>query len=290
MEGQNNIFRRLKLEQNAKWEELGEVARRQGNALVSYDGKIFQVGGFEAKNKTGDEQDIQSTNEFAAFDPATGNWTKLTALPESRSSFDAAVHNGTLFVIGGWSLNGKGQESTWHETAWKIDLNDASAEWQPIKTPPFVRRANSVGYFNDKIYVIGGMAQRGGPTNKVAIYDPAANTWSEGPDVPGDNMQGFGTSTFNVGGDMVVSTANGQILKLNEDGSDWVKLHQMESGRFFHRLVAIDNHRLVVLGGTGGKSGKQHSVLVYDLQQLKGYEKTTPQTETKKANGSDAGK
>ena len=59
------------------------------------------------------------------------------------------------------------------------------------------------------------------------------------------------------------------VSKLNEDGSQWVPVLQMEAGRFFHRLVPIDDHRIAILCGTNGKTGKQHSVLVYDLERSK---------------------
>lgn len=268
LEGQNNVFRRIKLETGAEWESLGEVPRRQGNALVTYDGKLFRVGGFEALNTADADQDLVSSTDFHSWDPATGQWTALTELPEPRSSFDAVVIGKMLYAVGGWSLKGRDNETEWLETAWKVDLSDPSATWQAIAKPPFTVRANSLSHANGKVYVIGGMAQRGGPTNKVAVYDPESDSWSEGPALPGEAMQGFGNSAFNVSGQLVVSTANGQILSLDEVGKDWVQLHQMESGRFFHRLVAIDDHSFAILCGVSSDGAKQGSVLVFDLNLL----------------------
>jgi N-acetylneuraminic acid mutarotase len=268
LEGQNNVFRRIKLETGSEWESLGEVPRRQGNALVTYEGKIYRVGGFEALNTADAEQDMVSSSDFQSYDPATGEWTALSELPEPRSSFDAVVVGNMLYAVGGWSLLGKDIETKWLETAWKIDLSDSSAKWQAIAKPPFTTRANSVGHANGKIYVIGGMAQRGGPTTDVAVYDPENDSWSDGPALPGDAMQGFGNSGFNVGGKLIVSTANGQIVCLDEVGKEWVQLHQMDSGRFFHRLVAIDDHSFAVLCGVSGDGAKQNGVLVFDLNEF----------------------
>ena len=265
---QNPIFRRVRLEPGAQWEELGEVPRRQGNALVSHNNKLFWIGGFEARNEQGEEEDLVSTADFAAYDPDTNEWEALADLPEPRSSMDAVVLGDWVYVIGGWALDSKKGEPTWHTTAWKFDLSDPNGDWQPLAEPTFVRRANSVGFQGDKIYVLGGMEQHGGPTTAVAVYDPATDTWSDGPALPGDPMQGFGTSCFNVGGRLVVSTANGQILGLDPAGLEWQTLHRMPGGRFFHRLVGIDSHRFAVLGGTSRETGKLKRVDVFDLNQL----------------------
>jgi hypothetical protein len=80
-------------------------------------------------------------------------------------------------------------------------------------------------------------------------------------------MQGFGSSAFNVGGNLIVSTANGQILRLGTDGREWTRIHEMDGGRFFHRLVAVDDHRFAILGGTDGQTGKMHQVVVFDLNR-----------------------
>ncbi len=267
LEGQNDKFRRIKLETGAPWEDLGTVDRRQGNALVAHDGKVYQIGGFEARNKQGEEQDMHSSADFRMFDPSTMKWNELADLPEPRSSFDAVVMGDTLFVVGGWSLNGEGNETAWHQTAWKFDLSQPDGSWQAIKDPPVIRRADSLAHFQGKVYVIGGMKQRGGPTTEVAVYDPKSDTWQDGPSLPGEAMEGFGNSSFNVNGRLLVSTASGKILQLSADGSQWKTIHQLESGRFFHRMLPIDDHQIAILCGVAGDRQKQTSIIVLDLNK-----------------------
>lgn len=268
-EGQNNVLRRVKLESGSEWEELGKGPRRQGNVVVAYKGKIYRLGGFEATNSSGEDENLISSDEFVVFDPATKKWTALANLPSPRSSFDGVVVGDWLYVIGGWALNGEDGDAEWQETALKINLSKSDSKWEEMKEPPFVRRANSVAVHDGMIYSIGGMGMAGGPTTKVAVYDPKKDSWSDGPNLPGDPMQGFGTSSFNVGGNLVISTLNGQVLKISDDGKKWDKIHQMESGRFFHRLVAVDDHRFLIMGGAASRSGKKKSVLVFDLNQFK---------------------
>ncbi len=263
-EGQNNQFRRVKLKNGSKWESLGEVPRRQGNALVSYENKVYRIGGFEARNELDeDEEEIVSTKDFVVFDPATSKWTDLTPLPEPRSSFDAVVAGDMLYVVGGWALSGDRDDSQWHGTAWRMDLSQEKLEWTSIPAPA-ERRANSLAQLDGKVYLIGGMGDDARPTQTVMVFDTEMQKWSEGPGLPGMPMDGFGNSSFNVGGRVVVSTFGGQIIQLSRDGKSWENIGKLETGRFFHRLVGIDENRFVILGGTSADSGKQTTVSIID--------------------------
>src|SRR5262245_19935787 len=46
---QSREFLRLNLKQPQKWELVGQVPRRTGLAMVSYGGKIYRIGGWEAR-------------------------------------------------------------------------------------------------------------------------------------------------------------------------------------------------------------------------------------------------
>ena len=266
-EGQNHEFFRVKLAPGSQWESVGEVPRRQGNALVTHKQKIYRIGGFEAKNKTNaDEENIVSTSDFAVYDPKTSQWTDLVPLPEPRSSFDAVVAGDTLYVVGGWALGGKRGDSKWHGSAWKMDLSKEKLEWKSMPAPA-ERRANSMAEANGKIYLIGGMGENGQPTTTVLVFDPVTNKWTDGPNLPGQPMDGFGSSAFNVGGQVVASTFGGQIVQLSEDGKRWEKIGQLGNGRFFHRLVALNESQFIILGGTSPGSDKQSSVLVLDRKK-----------------------
>ena len=268
-EGQNNQFRRVKLENGSKWESLGEVPRRQGNALVSYKNKVYRIGGFEARNKLDeDDEEIVSTKDFAVYDPATSKWTNLVPLPEPRSSFDAVVAGDILYVVGGWSLDGDRDDSEWLGTAWQMDLSKEKLEWASIPAPP-ERRANSLAELNGKVYLIGGMGDDARPTQSVLVFNTETKKWTEGPNLPGMPMDGFGNSSFNIGGRIVVSTFGGQVIQLSNDGKSWKNIDELETGRFFHRLVPLDDSRFVILGGTSAKSEKQTSVLVVERTPTK---------------------
>ena len=261
--GQSNEFRRLSLRTgDAKWENLPSGPKLTGLAMVSHDGKLYRVGGFTAKNDESSEQDLWSQDGFAMFDPDAGKWSDLPALPEPRSSHDAAVLDGKIYVVGGWNMAGS-QETVWHKTAWMCDLSQSPLSWTEIPSPPFLRRALSVAAFDGKLYVLGGMQETGGPTTRVDIFDPAAGTWSQGPALIGSGMEGFGNSSFAWGDRLVATTMSGSIQQLSADGSRWEVIGQLRHPRFFHRQLITPAGDLIVVGGASMQTGKTNSVELF---------------------------
>ncbi len=254
-EGQAKTLWRLNLAQPDGWEALGEGPGLQGLALVADGGKLYRIGGFTARNQQGEPSDLWSQADVASYDPAAERWDELPALPEPRSSFDAAVLDGKIYVVGGWKMAG-GQDPHWHSTAHVLDLNATSAGWTSLPDPPFQRRALSVAAFDGKIYAIGGMQAEGGPTTRVDIYDPVGRQWQQGPSLQGQGMDGFGSSAFAAGDRLYVSTMHGTLQRLADDGSAWEIVQELERARFFHRMLPLSGHRLLMIGGANMAEGK----------------------------------
>jgi len=258
--GQSNEFRRISLTMpNAEWELLPSGPKLTGLAMVEYGGKLYRVGGFTAKNSDDQDQSLWSQDSFACFDPATGKWTDLTPLPEGRSSHDAAVLDGKLYVAGGWKMAGS-DNPTWHKTAWVCDLTQSNLTWTALPEPPFLRRAISLAASKGKLYVMGGMEEDGGPTTQVAAFDPIAQAWSVAPALHGKGMEGFGTSAFAAGDRLVVTTMSGSVQALSDDGSKWTLVGQAAEPRFFHRQLTTSGGRVLVVGGASMTTGKTNSL------------------------------
>lgn len=254
-EAQANTLYRLNLSNPKQWEDLGQGPRLQGLAMVQHDGCLYRLGGFTAMNKQGDDQDLRSQAGVAKYDIASGKWSDLAAMPEPRSSFDAAVLDSTIYVIGGWSMNGD-EDSKWHKTAYCLDLTSRDAAWTALPEPPFARRALSVAAHNGKIYAIGGMQEVGGPTTRVDCFDTKSGTWEQGPSLLGKGMDGFGSSSFATGGNLYVTTYSGALQCLSDAGDKWETIHQLERERFFHRMLPMDGSKLISVGGASMESGK----------------------------------
>lgn len=246
----------LNLADGAKWKKVSTGPRLQGLAMVAHNGLLYRIGGFTAMNGAGEEQDLQSQDSVAQFNPKTRAWTELPPLPEPRSSHDAAVLGHTLYVTGGWNMPGAGKDRVWHRTAWALDLSREDAQWKTIAAPPFQRRAVALAAWKGKLLCIGGMKMQGGPTTVANVYDPATDSWSEAPSLLGTSLDGFGSSAFACNGDLFVSTISGSLQRLSADGKTWNFVGQLDHPRFFHRMVPWKDSTLVFVGGGNMMTGK----------------------------------
>jgi len=258
-EGFSDQFLRLDLRSPKKWETVGTVPRGAGLAMVAYGGKIYRIGGFEARNEHGQPDDLHSTRDFNGFDPATGKWEALTPLPRARSSHDAAVVGSRVIVVGGWELRGT-EPTIWDDTAISADLSAEHPTWEELSKTPFHRRALAVGEARGKIYVLGGMQDKGGITTTTYVLDLATKKWSPGPKLPGaGQFEGFGGAAATCNGQLYTTTYSGKIWRLSEDGQAWQEAGTLSAPRFFHRLLC-ENGSLIVLGGANMETGKELSV------------------------------
>jgi hypothetical protein len=242
-------FRRLKLDGGDEWETLEMQTPLQGLALVAHGGKIYRMGGLNARNATNeDDEDLHSTADFAVFDPASGKWESLAPLPAPRSSHNAVVIDGKLYVVGGWHLHGK-SPGEWRPDALVYDFAKPEASWQKLPEPSFKRRAIAVGNWQGKLVVIGGMDEKGKVSRRVDLFDPKSGEWSEGPKLPGSGMMAFGGAACDIDGEIYVTGLQGVVYRLNETGSAWEEATRMAIGRFFHQLVPTADGRLLAVGG-----------------------------------------
>ncbi|MEM8944973.1 MAG: hypothetical protein AAGD11_07285 [Planctomycetota bacterium] len=241
-------FHRLKLDGQSQWESLSMQTPLQGLPLVTHDGKLYRVGGLHATNAAEDEADMHSVDEFAAFDPQTGEWMALPNLPHGRSSHDAVVLDGKLYVFGGWTLSGD-SDGEWIDQGCLFDLTTTDSSWEVIPDLPFRRRALAVGHWEGKIVVLGGMDEDHSISQSVDCYDPTTKAWSTLADFPGEGMSGFGVSAWNAGDKLFASGSDGVVYHLSDDGSEWLEVDELETPRFFHRLLAAGDRELLILGG-----------------------------------------
>lgn len=264
-EQQNGKLLALDLESPTEWKVLGETTGAQGLAVVAHGGQVYRIGGFEARNAEGEEQNLHSVSDFAVFEPEQGNWKKLAELPEPRSSLDACLIGDSIYVAGGWNMRGS-EETVWSSSAVRFDLKQPENGWASLPEPPFRRRAVALAGFGDRLFVIGGMEEDGSTSRKVDLFDPATQSWSEGPELPDDGrMGGFGCAALATENQLLVTTYGGSLLALAADGKSWEKVHQLESPRFFHRMVSGPEGGILMIGGTNMESGH---LLELELIQL----------------------
>ena len=246
-----------------QWQTVGENHGLQGLAIVGYDNKVFRIGGLEARNKEGEDDDLHSVADFKQFDLSTKTWTDLPSLPEGRSSIDACVVGSDVFVVGGWTMGD--EDTVWATNMLKFDLSNPSGQWEEVDVP-FKTRALAFEALHNQLVVVGGLKQSGGPTDEVHIYDLKTKQWSVGPAVPAPGrMKAFGCSTTAVAGHVLVSTYDGGIYELAKDNSSWIKAYQLDDGRFFHQMLPIADNRFAIVGGSHMETGSKFDIEVFEV-------------------------
>jgi N-acetylneuraminic acid mutarotase len=242
-------FRRIELDGGRQWEELPMQTPLQGLPLAAYQGKLYRVGGLSARNAAGEAEDLHSVDEFAAFDPQTNTWTSLPPLPEPRSSHDAAIVDGVLYVVGGWRLEGS-SKGAWSDAAWSFDLSQPNGQWRALPALEPHRRALAAGQWQGKLVAIGGMGEDRKITRRVDVFDQKNAKWRRLADLPGEGMGGFGVSACNLDGKLYVSGTQDSLYCLIGDGAQWSPIARLAQPRFFHRLTpAASPGALLVIAG-----------------------------------------
>jgi len=242
-------FNRLRLTGEPVWEALPSGPGLQGLNLAAHNGKIYRIGGMAPQNEMGKPADNRSTAECARFDPTSGKWETLPSLPDGRSSHDVVVIGDKLIVTGGWKMAGKEGE-TWADSLAILDLAATKPAWTTAPQP-FHRRALMAAALNGKMYVVGGITDQTKVVRTVSIYDPAANSWTAGPDLPDGVQLGFAPAAGVHNGNLYVSVADGTLLRLAKSGNEWEKAG-MTTPRLAHRLASRGDEVLIVGGAAKG--------------------------------------
>jgi N-acetylneuraminic acid mutarotase/uncharacterized GH25 family protein len=243
-------FHRLSLNGNPQWEQLPPGPPMQGMNLVAVDGRIYRVGGMSPRNNPGAPADNYSTAEAARYDPTSGKWEALPPLPEPRSSHDVVVIGNKIIVTGGWAIRGKRYD--WADTLAIIDLSAKNPAW--ITAPqPFRRRALMAAALDGKMYVIGGFDEKSEIVRDVAVYDPTANTWSHGPQIPDGPGLSFAPAATVHHGELFVSVSDGTLYRLNRRSMQWQKAGK-STPRLAHRIASAGDTVLVIGGAENGSN------------------------------------
>lgn len=235
-----------------RWETLAKDEPAQGASLIAAKDGVIRIGGMAARNAKGEKQDLWSSETAARYDIATNKWVPLPKLPQRRSSHDSIVSGNTLYVIGGWSMEGE-EDPVWHETYVTLDLSKADAKWES-HAQPFKRRAIAVQTIGTKVYAIGGMNDEEKTTSAVSVLDTTTGKWSEGPALPAEKIGGFGFAAVAHEGRLFSSGVTGQLLELR--GEAWVAVAKLAHPRYFHRLLSGGAGKVIAIGGESLKGVK----------------------------------
>ena len=230
----------------------------QETAVVATGGKLYVLGGFDATGAV--------VAAVQVFDPAACSWSMGPALPKPVHHANAAVVDGTIYVLGALqTIDFTAIPDVW---AWHPAT---AATWSPrTSMPAGTQRGSSVtGVIDGKIYVAGGL--RGGAVAEVSRFDPAANAWTTGlPALPMPRDHGCGGASggtlYVVGGRRGGITTQAPTVYAYTPGGAWTERAAMPTARG-GTACGIADERIVVVGGEGNAaaaSGVFPQAEVYD--------------------------
>jgi hypothetical protein len=149
----------------------GSAANRAGSNLLSYNGKLWLIGGNIATGThAGIQNDVWSTYNGIDWTLITGN-----AAFEPRSDFAACTFNGHMWVIAGLGDTG----DLYYKDAW---YSDNGIDWTAAtRNAEFGERNYSrVLSYNGKMYMIMGTSLSTGLNFKSSIYESTDGvTWTQ---------------------------------------------------------------------------------------------------------------
>lgn len=148
--------------------ELPAAAAGRSNATAFVANGIAYVGtGFDGLNRL---------NDFWAYNPATGGWTKKASLISPNPAVDLSRKDAVSF-----SLNGKGFVATGYDGGALKDVweyNPATDSWAAKRSFGGDKRTDAVAFvIGDKAYIVTG-ANNGEFKTDLWVYNAATDEWT----------------------------------------------------------------------------------------------------------------
>jgi N-acetylneuraminic acid mutarotase len=139
-----------------RWEKgpaIPEGRHRGGAGVAVHNGLIYLVAGHQLGHASGHVQWLDS------FNPKTGEWQQLANAPRARDHFQAIVHEGKMYAVGG-RLSAARIGHALNLLIPQVDVYDfATGRWSTLPATaniPTMRAGASTVLFNGSIIVIGG--------------------------------------------------------------------------------------------------------------------------------------
>jgi hypothetical protein len=165
------------------WTYAAPVEEEHYGGFMDSDGTFGYEGGGYAFYYS------DNIDDFGRFDPVANSWTPLAPVPDLNNCMASAVYApnvNKLFVFGGERIN----SATVVDTTRIYDI--ATNTWSTGAPMPDVRTFMASGYYNGKIYLVGGYSTGSYIPAFLQTweYDTVANTFATKTSIPAS--AGFG--------------------------------------------------------------------------------------------------
>lgn len=182
--------------------------------------------------------------------PYRGVWQPGSDMPVALAEVAGGIIGKKLYVVG--QGNGATLAYDLATRTWSSATALARRQYQG--------NHHAAEVVNGKLYLFGGLGSSS--AGKVQIYDPVANTWTRGADLPfsaGSSSSAVINGMVYVAGGIVGSSTTSRAARYDPATNRWTEVAPMPQGRN-HAASGTDGTRLYVFGGRGPGSGDSNTV------------------------------
>lgn len=207
------------------------VQRTYEAVAVPLRGGVLLYGGMKQGTDSAD---------VTFFDPERGEWRDRAPMNVPRSFFCGEVLDGFAYAVSG-------------RTA-EVERYDFDRDaWTPVAPIPRARTHSVCVAHEGRLWVLAGFG--GEDLSRVDVYDPATDSWSEGPELPfaghGQAACSFGGRLHVFGGSLHGEASMTRGHHVLVDGA-WLELTPLPAAVLFAEAEALGDRILVVGGPHGG--------------------------------------
>lgn len=186
-----------------------------------------------------------------AYDPETDTWERKADMPTKRSSLEAAVVDGKIYLIGGLEAVSMAPPFSRLNEVYDPETDT----WTAASPIPRGVYGYACAVLDGKIYIMAG---HGDDPLLVQIYDPRIDTWSFGPPPPIMVVHAAAAATtgtwapkriYLIGGRINYSADGSNIVQAyNPENNSWTMGAAMPTARYAP-ATAVINDTIYVIGG-----------------------------------------
>ena len=162
----------------------------RNTAIGYYNGNIYLASGFDGAQ-------VQTTTW--SFDPSTGLYTNLAAIPIGVSGSAGGIFDGHFIVAGGKDATNIATKKVWD---FNIATNTWTAKSDMLAAVDFPGSASYREFLEEELFLVFGGGTAADPfanSRTTQIYDPVHDIWTPGPNLNVGRYAPAGTAVRNSG-------------------------------------------------------------------------------------------
>lgn len=167
------------------WDSLARLPAGNHDIVgVEYQGKFYVAGGLTSYY--GFPARTQVFDELLAYDPETNAWSVVSRMSHPRCYNGLAELEGRLWVVGGYAnLRDPGNRDGKREALSTVEIYDVrTGKWQRGQALDERRSETLALAAGGRIYVVGGVNEKGEAVTTMLSIGPGETTWRPEPALP----------------------------------------------------------------------------------------------------------